>query len=192
MTSLQKRLSLVVGFVVLVTVTVGGARLLRANPRPTPVPAQAPAPLPNSVPVTVVNTPLPVHSATHLGVPANKLITLYCNASHQFSSLNQCSSFTQVNADGTFAPTSYTIPPGETLVVLDIDWEAIAGTPSTYVFLDLNGVSTYSPTILADANGIAAGADHLSAGLPFTVLPTVIVSLGTSLSGLHLHGYLTP
>jgi len=61
MTSLQKRLSLVVGLTLLVTISVlGGARLLRANPSPVPAPAPAPPPGPPSVPVNVVNTPLPI------------------------------------------------------------------------------------------------------------------------------------
>jgi hypothetical protein len=156
-----------------------------------------------SLRVDVTNTPLPVSGTvglasgsevimpTHLGVPAGNLVTLWC-----FTTSTGCSSFRQVSPGGVMATTDYSIPPGETLIVTDLNWSAIGGSPGRTIFLNLGCTSgcgfTYNSSVVADVNGEGSTNDHLTSGLDLVYLPTIVLGDATRLEGLTLRGYLTP
>jgi hypothetical protein len=144
--------------------------------------------------VQVANTsanPVPVTTATHLGVPLGSFVTLNC-----LTSGATCSSFRQIDASGNQAATDYTIPSGNTLIVTDVDWEAIAGTAGQYAFLNLECAGgcafVFQSRAIADSGQHASTADHLTSGVPLVFLPTVIVGNASFLSSLRLRGYLVP
>jgi len=144
--------------------------------------------------VQVTNTsanPVPVNTPTHLGVPLGSFVTLNC-----LTSGTTCSSFRQIDASGNQASTDYTIPSGNTLIVTDVDWEAIGGTAGQFTFLNLlcsGGCAfVYQSRVVADAGQHASTADHLTSGVPLVYLPTVIVGPAVALTRLVLRGYLVP
>jgi hypothetical protein len=128
---------------------------------------------------------------THLGVPVGNLVTLAC-----LTSGTTCSSFRQVSSGGVQAATDYSIPPGETLIVTDLSWEATFGTAGHTIFLNLACTSAcaflHTSSVVADAGGIGSTTDHLTSGLDLVYLPTIIVANASNLSYLVLRGYLTP
>jgi hypothetical protein len=143
---------------------------------------------------------------THLGVPASKLITLICSGFVPLPNPNPppggtfvypgCTQFSQVGTDGVQASGPYSVPAGETLVVLDVDWEATFNTPGTIVFLNFGCTSgcafIYGSHGIADFQGIVDEQDHLTAGMYLTYIPSVTLGNGTFLVNVSLHGYLTP
>lgn len=144
--------------------------------------------------VQVVNTsanPVPTTTPTHLGVPLGSLVTLNC-----LNSGTTCSSFRQIDASGNQAATDYTIPAGQTLIITDVEWEAIGGTVGQFTFLNLfcsGGCAfVYQSRVVADSGQHASTADHLTSGVPLVYLPTVIVGPAVALSRLVLRGYLVP
>jgi hypothetical protein len=144
--------------------------------------------------VQVANTsanPVPVTIPTHLGVPLGGLVTLNC-----LNSGTTCSSFRQIDASGNQAATDYTIPAGQTLIVTDVEWEAVGGTAGRNSFLNLQCAGgcpfVFSSRTVADSAGIASTADHLTSGVPLVYLPTVSVGDAFALSYLIVRGYLVP
>jgi hypothetical protein len=144
--------------------------------------------------VEVVNTsanPVPVTTPTHLGVPLSSLVALNC-----ITSGTSCSSFRQIDASGNQAATDYTIPAGHTLILTDVEWEAIGGTAGQVAFLNFRCAGgcafVFSSRVIADSAGIASTADHLTSGVPLVFLPTVGVGDASNLSYLVLRGYLVP
>lgn len=144
--------------------------------------------------VQVTNTsanPVAVNTLTHLGVPLSSFVTLRC-----INSGTTCSSFRQIDASGNQAATDYAIPAGQTLIVTDVEWEAIGGTAGQDTFLNFLCVGgcdfVYQSRVIADAGQHASTADHLTAGVPLVYLPTVIVGDAISLSRLVVRGYLVP
>jgi hypothetical protein len=107
-----------------------------------------------------------------------------------------CSSFRQVNASGVQSPSDYSIPPGDTLIVTDVEWEAVGGLAGRFAFLNFACTSgcgfVYSSRVVADSAGIASTADHLTSGVALVYLPTVTVGDAVGLSYLALRGYLVP
>jgi hypothetical protein len=157
----------------------------------------------NPLRVAVVNNALPVSGTvglasgsvvitpTHLGVPVGNLVTLEC-----ISSGTTCSSFRQISSGGVEATTDYSIPPGETLIITDLNWEATFGTAGHTIFLSLGCTSscafTYTSSVVADAGGLGTTTDHLTSGLALVYLPTISLGSAGHLSQLLLRGYLTP
>ncbi len=144
--------------------------------------------------VQVANTsanPVPVTTPTHLGVPLSSLVALNCMISG-----TTCSSFRQIDASGNQAATDYTIPAGQTLLVTDVEWEAIGGTAGQITFLNLlcsGGCAfVYQSRVVADAGQHASIAEHLTSGVPLVYLPTVLVGNAVALSRLVIRGYLVP
>jgi hypothetical protein len=144
--------------------------------------------------VQVANTsanPVPVNTPSHLGVPLSSFVTLNC-----LTSGTTCSSFRQIDASGNQAATDYAIPAGQTLIVTDVDWEAIGGTAGQDTFLNLlcaGGCAfVFQSRVVADSGQHASTADHLTSGVPLVYLPTVIVGNAVALSTLRLRGYLVP
>jgi len=144
--------------------------------------------------VQVVNTsenPVPVNTPTHLGVPLGSFVSLNC-----LTSGTTCTSFRQIDASGNQAATDFTIPSGQTLIVTDVEWEAIGATVNDITFLNLlcaGGCAfVYQSRVVPDAFGHSSTADHLTTGVPLVYLPTVIVGNAVALSRLVVRGYLVP
>ena len=144
--------------------------------------------------VQVANTsanPVPVNTPTHLGVPLDSLVSLNC-----MTSGTTCTSFRQFDASGNQSASDYTIPSGHTLILTDVEWEAIGGTAGRVAFLNLQCTGgcafVFSSRVVADSAGIASTADHLTSGVPLVYLPTVGVGDASALSYLVVRGYLVP
>lgn len=123
--------------------------------------------------VQVVNTsanPVSMVAPTSMGVPTANLLTLVCRAPGG----DVCSGFYQLNSNGTLASTPYVLPSGDTFVITDIEWSQTGCNPSQPCLFSIGVSNTGTPppsfltTTLADANGLAYGAEHLTSGIAVT------------------------
>jgi len=195
------------------TVTVGNASLpVTGNVGITGIPTvhveNLAATQPVSGTVTVGNTassPVPTQNvgggaATHVGQPETSLVNLSCLTS-AFNATGECTQLSK--PDGTTS-SGFTIPPGNALVITDIEWSLPSGNGAgaaasenlAYCQLSSPGCNIIaSVSALGDKNGIVAGQWHFASGIVVAAGQKIFVDAfqGTSTSNFAtLQGYLVP
>jgi hypothetical protein len=156
-------------------------------------------------PVKLISqTPLVIQSPNaHIGQPAKNIVVLYSDY-RTGSSHDSRDEFFRTLPDGSIQPTSFKVPPGQLLVVTDVNWLVVEGHPGKLNTLRLfiNNPSTghshtvFASNIILNSEGEGAISENMTTG--FTVSSDAMIKyywVGGGEFGLvavTLRGYLIP
>jgi hypothetical protein len=154
-------------------------------------------------PVKLISqTPQVIQSPNaHTGQPAKNIVVLY----PKYVSASSQSEFFRILPDGSTQPTSFKVPPGQLLVVTDVDWEA-TGNPGEFFRLRLftknpkldtsssDRRPVFTSSIILNSKGKGGTSESMTTG--FVVSSDTIIEykwLGDgSVGAVTLRGYLAP